>query len=673
MPDHGTVPSSGPPSGPPSPPLGLRERVATGLACAAVEPGLAGILLFDLDADVILPVVHWFAGLAGVSPTPVMLGATTTDDDLWVRIRPYPGEAGGFRLERGPLVGEGRAPRVVVVPDLARLGAAGARAALASIGADVTHLERTGVQARWRPRDHWIACCRRDEVGRVSPHLLDRFALRLDAAGLKRTAGRDVLDEPDPQWRRAVRAGRVPGASRDAVEAVVAALSPAGPRRDLALGRVARALAALRDDSVVEREHVEQAAHLTGVFAAARQDGPRDPAQPSPSPAGAQPDARQEPGPRPVEVPAGEATPLPSGPLPAVETPREPYPEDHADPDHDAYPLRLPPYRRAGGGPARGHPIGTRPARDLKDIAVAATLLEAAKFQAVRREERDGSRRDGDRLLVEPVDLRGHRRAPRPGSLLLLLLDHTCHRGWDWYEPLAPYLRWAYAARAPVAVVEVGAADAPDELRAEMFAARGVLDPRVATAMERLPGRATPLAHGLTLAGRALRHGTRQGDAAIVDALLVVVTDGRANVPLAAGLAGRMPERVAAEGVVDAVEAARRISTLRRVRSVVIDPGPRPGAYLTAALAAALGGTLVPGVPDDPPHSTAPDEGPPSAAADGGSRSLASDEGARSGASDEGARSAASDEGSRSADSEDGSRSAAADGDSRSAVPGEDG
>ncbi|GII62345.1 magnesium chelatase [Sphaerisporangium krabiense] len=615
MPDHGTDPLPG------SPPPGVRERVATGLACAAVEPSLAGILLFDLDADVILPVVRWFAGLAEVSPAPVMLGATATDDDLWVRVRPYPGEAGGFRLERGPLVGEGRAPRVVVVPDLARLGAAGARAALASIGADVTHLEHTGVQARWRPRDHWIACCRRDEVGRVSPHLLDRFALRLDAAGLKRTAGRDVLDEPDPRWRRAVRAGRVPGTSRDAVEAVVAALSPAGPRRDLALGRVARALAALRDDSVVEREHVEQAARLTGVFAAARQDGPRDPAQPSPSPAaGAQPDGGQEQGPRPVEVPAGEATPLPSGPLPAVETPREPYPEDHADPDHDAYPLRLPPYRRAGGGPARGHPIGTRPARDLRDIAVAATLLEAAKFQAVRREERDGPCRDGDRLLVEPVDLRGHRRAPRPGSLLLLLLDHTCHRGWDWYEPLAPYLRWAYAARAPVAVVEVGAADAPDELRAEMFAARGVLDPRVATAMERPPGRATPLAHGLTLAGRALRHGTRQGDAAIVDALLVVVTDGRANVPLAAGLAGRMPERVAAEGVQDAVEAARRISALRRVRSVVIDPGPRPGAHLTAALAAALGGTLIPGVPADPP-GTASGGGPGSAAADGDPRS----------------------------------------------------
>ncbi|WP_424533742.1 hypothetical protein ACOZ38_25745 [Sphaerisporangium viridialbum] len=592
--------------------MDVRERVATALACAALDRSLAGILLFDLDADLIVPVVRWFAGLVGGSPAISMLGATATDDDLWTRIRPRPGETNGFRLEHGPLVGADRPPGVVVVPDLALLGLAGARAAVATIGADVVHLERAGMRMRWRPADYWIACCRRAEVGRVSQHLLDRFAVRVDAAGLRkdvparsaaeaeglRAAGdrTAVLGEPDPQWRRAMGAGRLPGLSMAAAEGVVELVPPAaaGTRRDLALARIARALAALDDESVVEREHVDAAARLIGLSPTTRPDDPSGPErliEPGapwvPVEGGADHEAGH------LDVPAGEGTPLPSGPLPDAETSGDPYPEDHADPEHDEYPLRVPWHRRAGGGPPRGHPIGTGPAREVRDIAMAATLLESAKFQTLRCGP--DHFQAGHRLHVEAVDLRGHRRAPRPSRLLVLLLDHTCHHGWDWYGPLAPYLRWAYAARAPVDVVEVGAADASDELCAQRFAARGLLDPRVATALERRPGRATPLAHGLSLAARLLRRETQQGDAAVVEAVLVVVTDGRANVPLAASRAKSLPERVAREGVDDALGVAGEISALHRVRSVVVDPGPRPGSHLTTLLATALGGLIVPG------------------------------------------------------------------------------
>jgi magnesium chelatase subunit D len=182
--------------------------------------------------------------------------------------------------------------------------------------------------------------------------------------------------------------------------------------------------------------------------------------------------------------------------------------------------------------------------------------------------------------------------------MLVLVLDHTCRRpDWDWYVPLAPYLQWAYALRASVGIVEVGGAGAASELRAEQFRSRSLLDPRVASALERAPGRATPLAHGLNLAAQMLRHDTQQGNASVSDALLLVVTDGRGNVPLAASYATAAPARVAREGVEDALDAARAISTLHRVRGLVIDPGPRPYGHLTTMLAEALGGPVIRSAP----------------------------------------------------------------------------
>ncbi|WP_329237645.1 hypothetical protein OG417_34415 [Actinoallomurus sp. NBC_01490] len=576
----------------------VRERVATALACAALDRQLAGILIFDLDPDLLQPLTRWLCDLIGASPSVSVLGATTTDGDLWTRVRPELAGAAGFRLEHGPLVGVGRPPGLIVVPDLTRLGLAGARAAVTMIGADVVHLERTGLQVRWRPEDYWIACCRRDEVGRVSPHLLDRFAVRIDAAGLgvRRETDPDaapVLDPPDPRWVTAVRTGRLASLSKAAAEDVVERLplGAAGMRRELALARIARALAALDDDTVVEHEHVDAAARLIGLTPPAATDAPAaSPVEPLVRGVDEPGDGEVQQEVRRIEVPEGDSVPLRAGPLPDAEERRYPYPEDHADLEHDPDPLRFGARRRTGG-PPRGHPVGTRPARELRDIAVTASLLESARFQAVRCGRQHF--RLGHPLHVEAADLRSHLRAPRPAHLLVLVLDHTCHRDWDWYDALTPYLRWAYAARASVGVVEVGAADAPDELCARGFSARGLLDPRVAAALERRPGRATPLAHGLSLAARQLRHNTQHGDAPVTEAVLLVATDGRANIPLAASRSRRLPERVAAEGVQDALRVACQIGTLHRVHSVVVGPGSRPGAHLTTMLADALGGSVI--------------------------------------------------------------------------------
>ncbi|NEC07115.1 hypothetical protein G3I26_17785, partial [Streptomyces sp. SID7909] len=146
----------------------------------------------------------------------------------------------------------------------------------------------------------------------------------------------------------------------------------------------------------------------------------------------------------------------------------------------------------------RGPVIGVRRARDLWDPAPVRTAMEAAKYRAVR----GGT--EGP-LVIAPADLRGYVRAPEPVRMLTVVLDHTCRGGWDWYPALEPFLRWAYVTRASVHVVEVGGGGEPDELRARAFTARSTRDPRIAAALARRPGRATPLAHGLDLAGQALR------------------------------------------------------------------------------------------------------------------------------------------------------------------------
>lgn len=591
--------------------MDVRERIATGLACLALDSRLGGLLLFDLEPDRILPLARWLAELMGSATAVRTLGPAAAGDELWLRVVSVPGDR-GVGLKPGPLDGHDRPPAVIVVPDLPRLDLGASHAAVTTVGADVAHIERDGRSLRWRPEDRWVACCRHDEVGRVSRHLLDRFAIRIDARGFGSDgsgSGAPLLDAPPAAWHTAMRAGRIPGTSDGAVRRVVASLPPtaSGSRRDLALARVARALAALDGESVVERRHVDLAARNYGFTAvrpreparATRPPGPADPmAQPSVA-AGAV--ARgAEIGPAlpelPVDVEAGglpealDLHPLPEAPraIPAA------YPEDAAYYDGDVGLLRATWHRLPGELLHGGHPIGTQPARELRDVSISATLFAAAKYQAIRC-LRAGHEPDGHPLHVSPNDIHSYRRAPVPAYLMVLLLDHTCRRDWDWSSALLPYLQWAYALRASVGVVELGSADAVDELRAQQFTARNLLDPRVAGALStRSAGRATPLAHGLSLAGQLLRRGVQQGGVPITEALLLAVTDGRANVPLAASQTGVMPDHVAREGIDDALETARLIAKINRVHGVVVDPGPRPNAHLNRDLADALAATLVP-------------------------------------------------------------------------------
>ncbi|MYZ39335.1 hypothetical protein GT002_30595, partial [Streptomyces sp. SID4917] len=189
----------------------LARRLLTALVCAAVEPGLPGVLLFDLPPELTTPVTEVFARLVGraagvpedadegaraVSLT--TLGAATRDEDLWIRPRLARGPDGiSFTLVPGPLTESPPGPSLVVVPDLARLSVSGMRAVVQLLGADVATVEHSGLRHRWQPRARWLAVCRAEDTERVSPHLLDRFPVRLSVAGLRTLPGTGTLPGAD--------------------------------------------------------------------------------------------------------------------------------------------------------------------------------------------------------------------------------------------------------------------------------------------------------------------------------------------------------------------------------------------------------------------------------------------------------------------------------------------
>ncbi|MFI9328745.1 hypothetical protein ACIGZJ_14505 [Kitasatospora sp. NPDC052868] len=658
-------------------------RVLTLLDCVAAERRLGGLLLFDLEPALLSLLGRVLAerladgpdGGAAASPAApgddgngsggsgtarphgpvVVLGAWTTAESLWLPTAPV---GRGFALRPGALVEQGDAgpPPVVLVPDLEHAPLPVVQAALALLDSDAASVERLGHSLRWEPRTRWLAALPRAAAARLSPHLLDRFPLRADAGDLAqalltlRAATRHSAATTAEAAAEAAATGAAEPADDLALlgallparrarprparlgpeaAALVVALMPGGPgrRRDLALARTARVLAA--DAEYVGPDHVHEAARLLGLppsqapvppraadpLPAEPPTDPAPPAAPGPTAAatGTNPQSADpaEP-PSAIAAPASRALDPEQAPVPGT-VPGSPYPED----DPAALPpfasLRSDRHRSSAERPTGGRRTGARPARDLHDLALVPTLLEAAKFQAVRRlaaapgPDATDSAGPPRGLSVSAADLRQYRRARDSGRALFLLLDHSCRKGWDLGPPLAPFLRWAYQESAAVTVVEFGHLGAPNEAVAERYRAASLLDPRILASVARSPGPASPLAHALDLTAQEMRRFHRRARGNHHRAVLVVVTDGRGNVPLDASLIGRVTARVGREGVTDALTAAAAVRALPRARTVLIAPdsGLHPDLVLDLAEALAAEALLVPAEPAtgraDPP------------------------------------------------------------------------
>ena len=162
------------------PDLTANRELLKSLACVALSPGLHSILIFDAPYTGLQRLAVLLGQLLnGTTDLPIrsyQLGPFETDDEVWGSIT-LPGKTPLLRLfspERN--AGEFQ---LITVPDLAALSQASARTCTMLIGAGLAYLERHEQHQIWRPQQCWLAGCARDNVGKVSQHLLDRFALRI--------------------------------------------------------------------------------------------------------------------------------------------------------------------------------------------------------------------------------------------------------------------------------------------------------------------------------------------------------------------------------------------------------------------------------------------------------------------------------------------------------------
>jgi magnesium chelatase subunit D len=605
-----------------------------GLACAAIHPDLRSILVFDATYTGLLATANLFAQMIeNVTDREVkqtILGVSEQEDDLWGGLSLYMNEEKPILRLRG-LLTETQADtylRLIVIPNLTTLSLAAARAGVMLIRADVVHLERNGQHQRWKPTLCWLASCSRAQVGIVSPHLLDRFAIRLNwydvhHSGRAQYILNQVLQDqplddmpaitlPDfikEQLQKGARVRPSFGNKDQVIKRIFSYTSDTTvytPRREIALARYAVAVAQYENSPEVTPLHVDKAAYLMGLALSPEQQNQKA----SSSQEVAQPDIifdatkggeSQFDNNMRLSLPrikdAASHLPEPvyatdrSGPMEILTLPIDPYPEDTAPTEREVASLRLPFSRYASNLSSRGISIGVEQTTIIQDLSLVSTLLAAAPFQPLRHEYlQDHSQR----LLLSVTDLRRYRREPAAERMLLLLIDYTSLRECDWQEALLPYLRKAYIDRASIGIVRVGAKNASNELRAELVSARSILVPRIGEALDAIPGRATPLAHGFDLAWQTLCRVLQQGRTVVRTVTFIVISDGRGNIPLEVSRKGRFKTSVFREGIEDALGIAEHIRTLKDVHTLFFNPQPSHHSDLPFLFANVLGAEVLP-------------------------------------------------------------------------------
>jgi magnesium chelatase subunit D len=374
-----------------------------------------------------------------------------------------------------------------------------------------------------------------------------------------------------------------------------------GQRPDLFAVRVARAHAALAGRPAVAAEDLHRAVQLVIVPRAALAL-PEPP--PPPPEAPTEPPAREEPAePEPPEGQEAEKEPPPEGgPLPPdfVFSPEGVV----LDPALLAYAARLRRrHGKAGGGALvrsleRGRYVKpVLPLGAIRRLAIDATLRAAAPHQKARRRSAGrGPGRRGRRILLRDEDLRAKLLARKAGSLVIFVVDASGSMALNRMQAakgaVLALLGEAYRSRDQIALIV---------FRGER--AQVLLPPtRSITAasrrLERLPcGGGSPLAHGLVLAVRVGENARRAKD--VGEVVIVLITDGKANVPLARSLGESTPQGAPAAGSAAATAAVREellriaaaIAALN-LRLLVVDTGnPHLSSGLTAELASRAGGT----------------------------------------------------------------------------------
>jgi len=408
----------------------------------------------------------------------------------------------------------------------------------------VNTVEREGISATHPARFLLIGTMNREE-GDLRPQLLDRFGLMVEVVGSRdpevraEVVRRRLAFESDPtafaaRWegeqdllrRRIAEArDRLPRAALDdALLAVISRLccefEVDGLRADIVMHKTARALAALDERTAATTEDVRGAAQLVLPHRQRR---------------------------RPFEQPHLDRQRLddslarlqsPSERKGETAPPSESFPQDAENTEGERVfaPVAPQPVRRIEVAPpagascstprgrrnptpthARGHYVRAVADEKATDLAVDATIRAAV----LRGGQVDG------RPVIEKGDLHRKERAGRTGTLILFVVDASgsmaARRRMELVKgAVLGLLQSAYEQRDEVGVIAFRGPLADVLLpptRSVELADR--------TLRELPTGGRTPLAHALVTAGALLRRARPE-----VPALLVLVSDGKANVPL---------------------------------------------------------------------------------------------------------------------------------------------
>ncbi|KEI44361.1 putative cobaltochelatase [Saccharopolyspora rectivirgula] len=483
------------------------------------------------------------------------------------------------------------------------------------------HVEREGVSVS-HAASFLLVGTMNPEEGELRPQLLDRFGLTVQVAASREVpvrtevVRRRLAFEADPEgfaaeWadadaelaeriaRARERLGSVvlPDSELRRIAALCASFEVDGMRADLVLARTAVAHAAWRGADAVEAGDVEVAARLA-LPHRRRRDPFDEPGmdeqqlqQALSEAAEAAGDDDDDPPDGPDGGPGGEPPQDPDGPDTsggeaasgsgdgAAESSQPGRPPQAPAPAFKARLLEVPGLgegdsgRRSRARSRRGRAVRASRAEG-SGIHLVSTLTAAAPHQIARG-------RSGPGLVLAPEDLRRAVREDREGNLVLFAVDASGsmaarQRMSAVSGAVLSLLRDAYQRRDKVGVIAFRGDSAelvlPPTSSVEVAAAR----------LRRMrTGGGTPLAQGILRAGKVVR--TAQLRDPQRRALLVLLTDGKATVPVEPGAGSR-------QAVQDALQAAGKFAATGTA-SVVIDCESGPVRLgMAKRLSVALGG-----------------------------------------------------------------------------------
>jgi magnesium chelatase subunit D len=470
----------------------------------------------------------------------------------------------------------------------------------AAVDQGVVRVEREGVSASFHSRFRIIGTYNAAE-GEVSPHLRDRVGIIVESAPensaeeIAEVVSRALRFEQDPRGfveefavetaalqsaiadaRRRLDAVRVTSREVRRIAEAAISLGVEGNRADLFAVKAARANAALAGRDAISDEDIIAAIQLVLLPRATRIPAPEDSKEET-----NEPDVSEnEESARDDHADLNDA-----GDDDLIEQTDRPIEEiiieamDAPAPDGA---LKLARSRRARGGSgrrsqvldhARGRYVGSdwRRGKNAR-LAIDATLRAAAPYQAARRDKKIALRKlraKDNRVEITSDDLRFKRFKRKAGILFIFAVDASgsmaLNRMAQAKGALTRLLQQSYLHRDKVALISFRGSAAETILAPtrSVELAKRIIDA--------LPtGGATPVAaaliEALSLARLARLHGISQ-------AMLLLFTDGRANVGLHAG--SRNSSLHGAESISDELKRIGAMLETESIAPVVIDTRPR--------------------------------------------------------------------------------------------------